>query len=82
MVRLASNPRDAAAEAIVNTDRFLHSNLRTTCVAMLLDASHAANALPQRAGSNVNCRIFRATRSRTFVSGRDYLFDLIKTYAN
>ena len=58
MVRLASNPRDRDAEAIVNTDRFLHSNLRTTCVATLLDAGHAANALPQRAGSNVNCRIF------------------------
>jgi acetylornithine deacetylase/succinyl-diaminopimelate desuccinylase-like protein len=27
-------------------------------VATLLDAGHAANALPQRAGSNVNCRIF------------------------
>ena len=58
MVRLAANPRDRKAEAIVNTDRFLHSNLRTTCVATLLDAGHAANALPQRAGANVNCRIF------------------------
>lgn len=64
MVRLASNPRDAAAEAIVNTDRFLHSNLRTTWAPTSI------------AG------FFRATRSRTFVSGRDYLFDLIKTYAN
>jgi acetylornithine deacetylase/succinyl-diaminopimelate desuccinylase-like protein len=27
-------------------------------VATLLDAGHAANALPQRAGANVNCRIF------------------------
>jgi acetylornithine deacetylase/succinyl-diaminopimelate desuccinylase-like protein len=58
MVALAANPRDRAAEAIVNTDRFLHSNLRTTCVATLLDAGHATNALPQRASANVNCRIF------------------------
>jgi len=58
MVALAANPRDAKAEAIVNRDRFLHSNLRTTCVATLLDAGHAPNALPQRAGANVNCRIF------------------------
>jgi acetylornithine deacetylase/succinyl-diaminopimelate desuccinylase-like protein len=58
MVALAANPRDRKAEAIVNQDRFLHSNLRTTCVATLLDAGHAANALPQRAGANVNCRIF------------------------
>src|SRR5688572_3405968 len=58
MVALAANPRHAKAEAIVNRDRFLHSNLRTTCVATLLDAGHAPNALPQRAGANVNCRIF------------------------
>ncbi len=58
MAALAANPRDRKAEAIVNQDRFLHSNLRTTCVATLLDAGHAANALPQRAGANVNCRIF------------------------
>ena len=58
MVALAANPKNAKAEAIVNTDRFLHSNLRTTCVATLLDGGHAANALPQRAGTNVNCRIF------------------------
>src|SRR5262245_52061815 len=58
MVALAANPRDKASEAIVNHARFLHSNLRTTCVATLLDAGHAANALPQRASANVNCRIF------------------------
>jgi acetylornithine deacetylase/succinyl-diaminopimelate desuccinylase-like protein len=58
MMALAENPRNAAAEAVVNTDPFLHSNLRTTCVATLLDGGHAPNALPQRAGANVNCRIF------------------------
>jgi len=58
MVKLAANLNDKEAEAIVNTDRFLHSNLRTTCVATLLDGGHAPNALPQRAGANINCRIF------------------------
>jgi len=58
MAALARDPTDKEAEALVNTDRFLHSNLRTTCVATLLDGGHAANALPQRAGANVNCRIF------------------------
>jgi acetylornithine deacetylase/succinyl-diaminopimelate desuccinylase-like protein len=58
MVALAANPRDTKAEAVVNADPFLHSNLRTTCVATLLDGGHAPNALPQRAGANVNCRIF------------------------
>ncbi len=58
MVTLAANPSDKAAEAIVNRDPFLHSNLRTTCVATMLDGGHARNALAQRAGAYVNCRIF------------------------
>ena len=58
MVALAKNPQDKAAEAIVNQDKALHSLLRTTCVATLVDAGHALNALPQRATANVNCRMF------------------------
>ena len=34
-----------------------NSRMRTTCVATLLDAGHAENALPQRAQAIVNCRI-------------------------
>jgi acetylornithine deacetylase/succinyl-diaminopimelate desuccinylase-like protein len=37
---------------------YYNSLLRTTCVATLLSAGHAANALPQTARANVNCRIF------------------------
>ena len=58
MVALATNPADKAAETIANRDPFLHSNLRTTCVATMLDGGHARNALAQRAGAYVNCRIF------------------------
>lgn len=58
MVAIAADPQDRAAEAVLNTDRTFHSMLRTTCVATLLDGGHASNALPQRAGANVNCRIF------------------------
>ena len=58
MVAIAKNPNDKAAEKLLNTDRSFHSMLRTTCVATLLDGGHAENALPQRAGANVNCRIF------------------------
>jgi acetylornithine deacetylase/succinyl-diaminopimelate desuccinylase-like protein len=57
MVALAKNPAETKAEATVNTDRSFHSMLRTTCVATLLDGGHAENALPQRAGANINCRI-------------------------
>ncbi len=58
MMAIAANPGDKAAEAKLNTDKSYHSMLRTTCVATLLDGGHANNALPQRAGANVNCRIF------------------------
>jgi acetylornithine deacetylase/succinyl-diaminopimelate desuccinylase-like protein len=58
MIALAANPGDKAADAVVSKDRSYHSMLRTTCVATLLDGGHADNALPQRAGANVNCRIF------------------------
>jgi acetylornithine deacetylase/succinyl-diaminopimelate desuccinylase-like protein len=58
MVAIAANPHDAEAEKMLNGDRGFHSMLRTTCVATMLDAGHAPNALPQRAAANVNCRIF------------------------
>ncbi len=58
MIALAANPADKEAEALANTVPFLHSNLRTTCVATMLEAGHARNALPQRAKANINCRIF------------------------
>lgn len=37
---------------------YYNSLLRTTCVATMLSGGHAANALPQSARANVNCRIF------------------------
>lgn len=58
MVALVANPQDRTAEAVVNREPELHSNLRTTCVATMLDGGHARNALAQRAGTYVNCRIF------------------------
>ena len=58
MMALAANPADKQAEAVVNTDKMLHSMLRTTCVATLIDGGHALNALPQKVTANVNCRMF------------------------
>jgi acetylornithine deacetylase/succinyl-diaminopimelate desuccinylase-like protein len=53
------NPNDAQALALVaGKDPSWNATLRTTCVATMLDAGHATNALPQRARANVNCRIF------------------------
>jgi len=34
-----------------------NGQMRTTCVATMLDAGHAENALPQRAKATVNCRL-------------------------
>ena len=34
-----------------------NATYRTTCVATMLDAGHATNALPQRARATVNCRV-------------------------
>ena len=58
MAALAANPADAQAAALLSKDPSLHAILRTTCVATMLEAGHAPNALPQRATANINCRIF------------------------
>jgi acetylornithine deacetylase/succinyl-diaminopimelate desuccinylase-like protein len=58
MTRLLANPNDHEANAIVSQDATFHSMLRTTCVATRLDGGHANNALAQRAGANINCRMF------------------------
>ena len=58
MRQIADHPDDAAAEAVLARNPLFNSTLRTTCVATLLDAGHAENALPQHAQANINCRIF------------------------
>ena len=58
ITKLLADPTDAAADRIVSADKAMHSTLRTTCVATIVTAGHAENALPQRATANVNCRIF------------------------
>lgn len=58
MTQLVANPTDAAAIAKVTDDPTFNGMLHTTCVATMLDAGHATNALPQRARANVNCRIY------------------------
>ena len=55
--RFAADPNDAAAESLANEPEFVGTT-RTTCVATMLEAGHAENALPQTAKATVNCRIF------------------------
>jgi acetylornithine deacetylase/succinyl-diaminopimelate desuccinylase-like protein len=58
MTALAKDGADLKAAALVETDPGYNGMLHTTCVATMLDAGHATNALPQRARANINCRIF------------------------
>ena len=51
------DPPDSGAVARLSAVPFYNSKLRTTCVATMLEAGHAENALPQSARVTVNCRI-------------------------
>ena len=57
MRRVAANPADSVAAAVLSRDPRYASMLHTSCVATRLTAGHAYNALPQTASANVNCRI-------------------------
>jgi len=58
MLAVLKDPNDARSVAILDQNPRWHAFLRTTCVATMLSAGHATNALPQRATANINCRIF------------------------
>jgi len=57
MQAILRNPPDAEAITRLSVSPANNSTFRTTCVATMLDAGHATNALPQRARATVNCRI-------------------------
>ena len=58
MRAVAKPDTDAAAAARLSALLPLYNaQMRTTCVATLLEGGHATNALPQMARANVNCRI-------------------------
>jgi acetylornithine deacetylase/succinyl-diaminopimelate desuccinylase-like protein len=61
MRRFAANPDDLEARAVLRADPGLVGQTGTTCVATMVNAGHAPNALPQRAAATVNCRIFPGT---------------------
>ena len=62
MAAFAADPANAqAATTIAAAEPAWNGILHTTCVATKLDGGHATNALPQKAGANVNCRIFPGT---------------------
>ena len=54
---LLAGSTDAAALAPLASRSDYNAQMRTTCVATMLEAGHAENALPQTARATVNCRI-------------------------
>jgi acetylornithine deacetylase/succinyl-diaminopimelate desuccinylase-like protein len=57
MRAVSSGTADAAALARLSKTPMYNAFLRTTCVATMLEAGHAENALPQTAKATVNCRM-------------------------
>lgn len=57
MRALAGGRADAAALARLSADARFNAQMRTTCVATMLEGGHASNALPQSARATVNCRV-------------------------
>ena len=58
MARIAADPNDSVAAEVLWHEPEQVGITRTTCVATMLRAGHAENALPQSATATVNCRIF------------------------
>ncbi len=58
MASYARDPNDPAARAVLSKYPAFNATTGTTCVATMLKAGHAENALPQTATATVNCRLF------------------------
>lgn len=56
-VSSGDTPDSAAAARLAARSPFYNAQLRTTCVATMIEGGHAVNALPQRARATVNCRV-------------------------
>lgn len=58
MVQFAGHPTDSGAAAVISSDPATVGQIRTTCIATMMDAGVERNVLPKRATANINCRIF------------------------
>jgi len=58
ILAILMNPPDtAAARRLASNSAYYNALMRTTCVATMMSAGHAENALPQTALAIVNCRM-------------------------
>ena len=76
MKAILRTPADASAATRLSADARYNSLMRTTCIATMMSAGHAPNALPQLAKANVNCRILPGH------SAEEIRQDLIKIFAD
>ncbi len=54
---LMTSPDTAAARRVAASSAYYNAMMRTTCVATMMNAGHAENALPQSAQVIINCRM-------------------------
>ncbi|WP_414717623.1 M20/M25/M40 family metallo-hydrolase [Steroidobacter sp.] len=57
MAAIGAGKADDATYERVATNRLWNAFMRTTCISTTINGGHAKNAQPQRAESNINCRI-------------------------
>jgi acetylornithine deacetylase/succinyl-diaminopimelate desuccinylase-like protein len=57
MQAVSKNPPDSLAITRLSSTPYYNALIRNTCVATMLEAGHAINALPQSAKAILNCRI-------------------------
>jgi acetylornithine deacetylase/succinyl-diaminopimelate desuccinylase-like protein len=58
-------PDPVLAARLAARSPYYNAQLRTTCVATMIDGGHAVNALPQRVTATVNCRILPGVAAAT-----------------
>lgn len=57
MIRLAADPTDNTAEAVVSSNNLYNAVIRTTCLTTLMQGGYIATSIPQTAKATVNCYI-------------------------
>lgn len=68
MRAVASGHLDDAAIERLSASPLYNAELRTTCVATMVQAGHAENALPQSAKATINCRILPQDNPETIAN--------------
>lgn len=63
MLAVTRDPAPADVVARLSESTYYNALLRTTCVATMMQAGHAENALPQLARATVNCRMLPGERA-------------------